>query len=71
MVLVLAKCGKISNAQVVRSAIIAVLKRLFQLSSCDNYHEKAVPAIRKSYDSYHEIAVIAVIRQLFALGRNQ
>ena len=32
MVLVLAKCGKISDVQVAGSAVTAVLKRLFQLS---------------------------------------
>ena len=59
MVLVLVKCGKISNAQVARSAVIAVLKKLSQLSgkSCDNYHEKAVLVVKKICDSYHETAV--------------
>ena len=47
MVLVLAKCGKNSNAQAVGSAVTAVLK-------------KAVPAVKKSYDSYHEKAVPVV-----------
>ena len=32
MVLVLAKCGKISDVQAARSAVTDVLKRLFQLS---------------------------------------
>ena len=52
MVLVLAKCGKISNVQVARSAVTVVLK-------------KDILAVRKSCDSYHEIVVTAVIRQLF------
>ena len=62
MVLVLVKCGKISNAQVARSAVIAVLKKLSQLSgkSCDSYHEKAVLAVKKSCGSYHEKAVSVV-----------
>ena len=62
MVLVLAKCGKISNAQAVGSAVRAVLKKAVPVvkKSCDNYHEKAVPAVRKSCDSYHEKVVLAV-----------
>ena len=73
MVLVLAKCGKISNIQAVGSAVTAILKKavLTVSKSCDSYHEKSVPAVRKSCDSYHEIAVTIFIRQLFALGRSQ
>ena len=41
LVLVLAKYGKINNAQVAVLAVTAVLK-------------KAIPTIRKSCDSYHE-----------------
>ena len=50
MVLVLAKCGKISNVQAARSVVITVLKKaiIAVRKSCDNYHEKAVPAVRKS-----------------------
>ena len=73
MVLVLAKCGKINNFQATRSVVTAVLKKAVPAvrKSCDSYHEKAVPAVRKSYDNYHETVVTAVIRQLFALGRSQ
>ena len=73
MVLVLAKCGKISNIQGAGSAVTAILKKavLAVRKSCDSYHEKFVPAVRKSCDSYHEIAVTIFIRQLFALGRSQ
>ena len=64
MVLVLAKCEKINNAQATGSAIIVVLekmvivvlKKLSQLSG-------------KSCDSYPEIAITIVIRQQFTLGR--
>ena len=50
MVLVLAKCGKISDVQTAGSAVTAVLKKavLAVRKSCDSYHEKAVPAVRKS-----------------------
>ena len=65
MVLVLAKCGKISNAQVARSAITTVLKRLSQLLG------KVVTAIMKKLSQLSGKAVTAVIRQLFALGRSQ
>ena len=65
MVLVLAKCGKISNAQAAgstvtafRIAVTAVLKKLSQLSG-------------KSCDSYPKTTVTAVIRQLFALGKSK
>ena len=70
MVLVLVKCGKISNAQAIGSAVTTVLKKVVPVvrKSCNSYHEKAVLAIRKSCNSYHETAVI---RQLFALGRRQ
>ena len=51
MVLVLAKCGKISNVQAAGSAVTAVLEKavLVVRKSCDSYHEKAVTAVRKSY----------------------
>ena len=50
MVLVLAKYGKINNAQVAVSAVTAVLKKAVPvvMKSCDSYHEKAVPVVRKS-----------------------
>ena len=72
MVLVLVKYGKINNAQVAVSTVTAVLKKAVSAvrKNYDSYHEKAVPAVRKSCDSYHEIAVTAVIRHLFALGRS-
>ena len=62
MVLVLAKCGKISDVQAVGSAVTAVLKKAISAvrKSYDNYHEKAVLAVKKSYDSYHEKAVPTV-----------
>ena len=49
LVLVLAKYGKINNAQVAVSAVTAVLKKAIPVvrKSCDSYHEK-------SCDSYHE-----------------
>ena len=64
MVLVLAKCGKISNVQAVGSAITAVLKKVVPTvkKSCDSYDEKTILAVKKSCDNYHETAVIAVIR---------
>ena len=73
MVLVLAKCGKISDVQADGSTVTAVLKRDVPTvrKSCDNYHEKTAPAVRKSCDNYHEKAVAVVIRKLFALGRSQ
>ena len=73
MVLVLAKCGKISDVQAVGSAVTAVLKKAVPVvrKSCDSYHEKAVLAIRKSCDNYHETTVTAIIKKLFALGRSQ
>ena len=62
MVLVLAKCGKNSDVQVAGSAITAVLKKAVPAvrKSCDSYHEKGVPTVRKSCDSYHKKAVPAV-----------
>ena len=62
MVLLLAKCGKISNVQAAGSAVTAVLEKavLAVRKSCDSYHEKAVPAVRKSCDNYHEKAIPAV-----------
>ena len=59
MVLVLAKCGKISNAQAAGSAVTAILKKavLVVRKNCDSYYEKVVTAVRKSCDNYHEKAV--------------
>ena len=72
MVLVLTKCGKISDVQAVGSAVTAVLKKAVPAvkKSYDSYHEKAVPAVRKSCDSYHEKAVSAVRKSylLWAVG---
>ena len=51
MVLVLAKCGKISNVQAAESAVIAILKTLFQLS------RKAVTAIMKKLSQLSRKAV--------------
>ena len=56
--MVLAKCGKNSNVHAVGSAVTTILKKLSQLSG-------------KSCDNYPETTVTAVIRQLFALGRNK
>ena len=44
------------------SAVIVILKKAIPAvrKSCDNYHEKAVPTVRKNYDSYHEKVVTAV-----------
>ena len=57
MVLVLIKCEKINNAQIAGSAVITILKRLFQLSGkavtaimkkvVTAIMKKAVPAVRK------------------------
>ena len=60
--MVLTKCGKISDVQAVGSVVTAVLKKAVPAvkKSYDSYHEKAVPAVRKSCDSYHEKAVSAV-----------
>ena len=52
--MVLAKYGKISDVQAAGLAVIAILKRLFQLSG------KTMTAIRKNYDSYHEKAIPAI-----------
>ena len=73
MVLVLTKCGKISDVQATGSAVPAVLKKAVPAvrKSYDSYYEKAVPTVRKSCDSYHETAVTTVIRQLFALSRSR
>ena len=72
MVLVLTKCGKISDVQTAGSAVTVVLKKAVPAvkKSCDSYHEKAVPAVRKSCDSYHEKAVPAVRKSylLWAVG---
>ena len=50
MVLVLDKYEKISNVQAAKSAVTAVLKKAISAvrKSCDSYHEKAIPAVRKS-----------------------
>ena len=58
MVLVLAKCGKISNTQVAMSTVTTVLK-------------KVVPAVKKSYDSYHEKSCPSCQEKLFALGKSK
>ena len=41
---------KISDVQVVGSAVTTVLKKVVPAvrKSCDNYHEKAVPTVRKN-----------------------
>ena len=62
MVLVLAKCGKISNAQAAGSTVTAVLKRLFQLSG------KAVIAIMKKLSQLLGKAVIAIMEKLSQLS---
>ena len=66
MVLVLAKYGKINNAQVAVLAVTAVLKKAIPTirKSCDSYHEK-------SCDSYHEKKLSQLSGKLFALGRSQ
>ena len=48
--MILAKCGKISDVQTAGSDVTAVLKKavLAIRKSCDSYHEKAVPTVRKS-----------------------
>ena len=72
MVLVLTKCGKISDVQATGSAVTAVLKKAVPAvrKSCDSYHEKAIPAVRKSCPSSHEKAVPAVRKSylLWAVG---
>ena len=62
MVLVLTKCEKISDVQAAGLAVTAVLEKAVPAvkKSYDSYHEKAVPAVGKSCDSYHEKAVPAV-----------
>ena len=64
MVLVLVKCEKISNVQVARSAVTAVLKKAVPVvkKSYDSYHEKAIPAVKKSCDNYHE-KVVPIVRK--------
>ena len=60
---ILAKCGKISNAQAAGLAVTTVLNNCSVKvvpavrKICDSYHEKVVPTIRKSCDNYHETAV--------------
>ena len=41
---------KISDVQVVGSAVTTVLKKVVPAvrKNCDNYHEKAVPTVRKN-----------------------
>ena len=72
MVLVLPKCGKISDVQAVGSAVTAVLKKVVPAVSknCDSYHEKVVPVVKKSCDSYHEKAIPTVRKSclLWAVG---
>ena len=58
MVLVLAKCGKISNAQAVGSTVTVVLKRLFQLLG------KAVTAIMKKLFQLSGKAVTVIMKRL-------
>ena len=43
-------------------AVTVVLKKAIPAvrKSCDSYHEKAVLVVKKSYDSYHEKAVPAI-----------
>ena len=65
MVLVLAKCEKISNAQAAGLAVTVVLKRLSQLS------RKTVTAVMKKLFQLSGKAMIAIMRQLFALGKSQ
>ena len=55
MVLILAKCGKISNAQAAGSAVTTVLKILSQLLG------KAVTAIMKKLSQLSGKAVTAII----------
>ena len=59
MVLVLVKCGKISNAQADGSAVTIVLKRLSQLL------EKTVTAIMKKLSQLSGKAVTAVTTVCF------
>ena len=62
MVLVLAKCEKISNVQAIRSAIAAVLKRLFQLSG------KVVTTIMRKLSQLSGKVVTAIIEKLSQLS---
>ena len=62
MVLVLAKCGKISNVQTAKLAVTAILKTLFQLS------RKAVTAIMKKLSQLSGKAVIAIMKKLSQLS---
>ena len=61
--MVLAKCGKISNTQVIGSTVTTVLKRLSQLSG------KAVTTIMKKLSQLSGKVVTAVM--LFALSKSQ
>ena len=65
MVLILAKCGKISNAQAAGSVVTTVLKILSQLS------RKAVTTIMKKLSQLSGKVVTDIMRQPFALGRSQ
>ena len=58
MVLVLSKCGKISNAQAAELAVIAVLKGLSQLSG------KVMITIMKKLSQLLGKVVTAIMRQL-------
>ena len=73
MILVLIKCGKISDVQATGSTVTTVLKKAVPTvrKNCDSYDEKTILAVKKSCDNYHETAITVVIRQLFALGRSQ
>ena len=74
MFLVLAKYGKNSNVHAAGSVVTVVLKKAIPAvrKSCDNYHEKTVPVVRKSYDSYHEKAVSAIRKScLFWVEANE
>ena len=56
------------------SAVTVVLKKAIPAvrKSCDSYHEKTVPVVRKSYDSYHEKAVSAIRKSyLFWVEANE
>ena len=62
MVLVLVKYGKNSNVHVAGSAVTVVLKKAIPAvrKSCDSYHEKAVPVSRK--------AMTAIMKKLSQLS---
>ena len=62
LVLVLAKCRKISNVQAAGSAVTAILKRLFQLSG------KAVTTIMKKLSQLSGKAVTAIMKKLSQLS---